>query len=326
MAGEGVPWMIGAEGAKHPAEVGRRLAWAAMKGEPGVIQPGDFKVLALQTPGGAIRVQPGGVSVENTYPGGKGQVYIAHEGVETQLSVPATGSSGGATYYVIARIADPQYAGNPPANPADGPYWWLDVVNTEAGITYPYELLAHINVPANTATITQAMIVDRRRIAMARTKSEMRTFAVLASQAEQINNYGAYPDGGETWPVETEADWGYFDVPKWATRAKVILHWSGVQVPGGNTWGWAWAQIGFSVNPDHVVTQGTFYDTTGVEQRNRMHLMVADEIRIPAALRGGAHKIYPRANVLGESSLASRLTLDGGSTLLLQVEWMEIPD
>lgn len=322
MAGEFVPWMI--NGARHPAEVGRRMAWAATKGEAGVIQPTDCRVRALVTPGAFVVVNPGGIVVANSYSGGTGQSYMIHIGTTINVPIAATGASA-RTDYIIARIADPQYAGAVPADPENGPYWWIEAVQSISGLTYPFELLASVTIPANTATITGGMITDRRRIAMERTAFTDLDHPMYAKNADTLTSTGDYPDGGETWPLSAETDWGAIDIPSWATYAKIRLDWSGVKSPAGDVWGWLWVQLAPTVNPDNRKTQGTFYDTTGNTTTQRIHLMVADTIYIPAALRGTAQKIYPRGNVLGGST-AGRLHADGGTTLDLSVKWMEIPD
>jgi hypothetical protein len=323
MAGEGVPWMI--NGARHPGEVGRRMAWAATKGERGVIQPTDCKVRALVTPGAFVVVNPGGIAIRNTYPGGSGQSYLIHIGTTINVPIAATGGSA-RTDYVIARISDPQYAGAIPADPENGPYWWIETVPSITGLTYPFELLASVTIPANTATITGAMITDRRRIAMARTDFTDLDHPVVAADAQTLTATSDYPAGGTTWPLSAERDWQTVDIPDWAVYAKIRLDWSGVKSPPGNAWGWVWVQLAPTVNPDNRKTQGTFYDTTGNTTTARIHLMAADTIYIPPALRGTAQKIYPRGNVNSGSQSAGRLHIDGGTTLDLSIKWLEMPD
>lgn len=319
---EGVPWMIGGGQAVHSSNIGRVLAHTAFGGATGITRPEDLKVVALPTPGGAVRVMPGSGPIENTYPGVNSEAYVIRNPEATDVTVPATGSTGGQVRYVIVRIDDPQYGGN--ASGPDGPYVYPTLVSSLSGITYPYMALARINQPANTATITGSMITDLRKIAVPRRKTELRTHAVTVGNEDDINSTTHYPDGGETWPESTENDWGFFEIPTWATRMKIVMNWSGVRSPGGDTWGQAWVQVGYSLNPDHIVTQVTSYDTSGMGTPFRLHMMVADEIPIPKALRGGEHKIYPRVNVIGGAS--ARLRLDAGSSISLQVEFMETPD
>lgn len=323
MALDPVPWMIGGGEAVHSADVARSALYSVNGGANGITRPGDFRCTALPVPGAAVRIGPGGGTFDNRYPGGAGQSYSARAGESTDVPVAATGSAGSAVKYVILRIDDPQYGGQ--ATGPTGPYVRAEIVTSISNLAYPFIELARIDQPANTATITQSMITDLRQVARPRIKTELRVISIFSGQEDVLSSTSAYPDGGETWPEAAENAWSFIDIPDWATRCKIIMHWSGVTAPGGDTWGWAWVQVGYTVNPDNFKTQGVFYDTTGIPNRSRIHIMAADEKPIPAALRGGAHKFYPRANVLGGPT-ASRLKLDAGSTMALHIEFMERPD
>jgi hypothetical protein len=321
MAFEPVPLAIGNNEAKHSADVLRTAVYASTHGSEGVVRKGDLEVTALPVPGGAVQIAPGAGLIRNSYPGGAGQTYSCRAGTTTEIVVPATGSGGGATRYVIVRIDDPQYDGN--ASGELGPYVYPELVSSVSGLDYPFIELAKIVQPANTATITNAMITKTARIAQPQTKPELLTYPVTAGGAVTLTNAAAYPLGGQTFPVETETAWGQLEIPDWATHAQIVMTWSGVRAPGGNTWGYMWVQVAPTVNPDNVKTQGVYYDTTGVSQASRLTVQVADEIAIPAALRGTSQKFYPRANVLGYSAASARLQLDGGSNLSLQILFRE---
>lgn len=332
MAVDRVPYFVGG-GAEHSPEVVRQSLYDSMGGAEGVSSWDGLKVYAQTVPTNSVRVIPGGAVLNNRYVGGGGQAYSARNATQTTLGISPTGSGGGRTDLVVLRVLDPQYEGNPPADPTNFDYTRLEVIQgVPAGTTkfkslnrsYPAIELAKITIPANTATITPAMITDLRKVARPRTHTETRALSIITGQEDTINSTLTYPDG-ETWPEAAEDAWGFFDIPEWATRAKVVMHWDGISAPGGNTWGWIWVQIGYSVNPNHVVTQGVFYDTTGVAQKSRQHAMVADTINIPSALRGGQHKIYGRANVLGGDT-AARLQLNSGSTMSLDVTFLERPE
>lgn len=322
MAIDPVPFAIGNNQATLSADTLRAAAYAFMGGAEGVTSVGDFKVTATPTPGPNVRAAAGGASLLNRSSGGTGQLYSVRAGTSTDVPVTATGATA-ATRYVIIRIDDPQFGGT--ASGSAGPYDFVEVVDA-LPVGKPFLLLAQINQPANTATITSAMIVDKRIVARPRRQSIMFTYAVTAANASTLDNTGAYPAGGKTWPVATETAWGTIDIPAWASYVKIVMTWAGVRVPGGNATGAVWVQVGATVDPNNFKTQSVLYNTEGVTNVSRTALIAADTMKIPAALRGTAQKFYPRGNVDAAVASAARLSLDGGSALTLELEFIEVAD
>lgn len=332
MALDPVPWIVGG-GAEHSPEVVRQSLFDSTGGAEGISSVGALKVSAQSTPNGTVRVAPGGAILNNRYAGGSGQSYSARNASQTSVSITATGSAGGRTDALILRILDPQYEGQPPADPNAFQYTRLVAVPAPAGIarieqlnlTYPAILLARITIPANTGTITNAMITDLREVAQPRRRTEMRTHALVGSDSSILQVTSAYPDGGQTWPPSTEEAWGELDIPVWATRMKIVMWWGGVSVPAGEAFGFLWVQVGATANPNNVKTQAVRYDSANASNHSRQLAFVANEIPIPAALRGTSQKFYPRGNSTGGNS-AARWKIDSSSNLLLQIEFMERAD
>lgn len=331
MALDPVPWAVGG-GADHSPETARMDTWVKTRGAEGIAEPNSLRVWSESTPTTTIRVLPGGALINNRYPGGEYQSYTARNASQTSIPVTATGSSSGRTDLLVMRILDPQYEGQPPADPNNFDYTRLELIEgvpagtltaKELNLGYPAIELAKLTLPAFTATVTQDMITDLRKVALPRVHEETRTLSVTSPTDETLSATSLYPDGGTTWPLAAEDSWGFFDIPEWATRVKLIMTWSQIRHPGGDVWGHVWVQVGYSVNPDHFVTQAVNYDTSGVANQSRMAITAADERPIPAALRGGRHKIYPRGNVLGG---AARLHIDAGSAMILQAVFMERAD
>lgn len=169
MALDTVPWMV-AGGAVHSAEVGRTLAYVASNGQSGVTQTNDFLVRALSTPGTSVRVAPGSAALVNTYAGQTGQSYIARNTSDENVGITQTGPQARSDMLVL-RIDDPQYGGtSPEVSVEEGPYVRLSIIPNvgpiavaiPSGTPYPAIPLARIDIPANTGTITQAMIKDLR--------------------------------------------------------------------------------------------------------------------------------------------------------------------
>lgn len=332
MALDPTPWIIGG-GAAHSPEVVRQSLYDSTSGAEGISSVGALKVQAQATPGASVRVAPGGSLLNNRYPGGAGQSYSARNASQTTVPVAATGSSGGRTDAVILRIVDPQYAGQPPADPNNFQYTRLETATAPAGITdisqlslaYPAILLARITIPANTGTITSGMITDLRKVAQPRRETALRTHALTGSDSSILSNTTAYPSAGQSWPPSAETGLGSIDIPSWATRMKIVMWWGGINVPAGDARGLLWVQVGQTVNPDNVKTQGVTYNGVNSSNASRTTMFVADERPVPVALRGTSQAFYPRGNAV-PGTAAAYWRVDSGSNLYLQVEFMEQAD
>lgn len=238
MAIEGVPWFPGQAGADVSAEVARLLAYGLGHG---VLSPDALKVSALPTPGAAVRLTPGPAAIEHRGVGGAFQAYIARGVTATDVAIAATGSSGGRTDLVVLRVEDPTMVGEGwqvPADVANGPYVYARVIpnvptgTTELSQVAGYEgqtavTLARVTLPANTATVTAAMITDLREIASPFSVSRIRSIA--GPSTPNVNNSTTLI----RWP-----DFFYdVTVPKRAVWVHLTLTLAGVLHTGGNTEG-----------------------------------------------------------------------------------------
>lgn len=288
MAIEGVPWMVA--GGKHSAEVGRQLAYAATNGATGVTLPTDLKVTALPTPGAGVRIGAGGASIVSRFPGAEGQSYVIRGVGSTDVNVAKAGTSA-TTRYVIIRITDPAYAGQPvPANPAVGPYAIPDIVPDIANLEYPFIALAKIVMPANTATITQAMITDLRVLANPRTHRVQK----MTRGIPQLDVAAILP-AFQDWPNFVPQ----IDIPSWATHVQASLQVFGAAVVNGTTLGDWELVLGWAPGPTLVSdlstydlnTPGFYYDGVRAPSMG----LILDK-PIPAAMRGTRQTIRGRAN------------------------------
>lgn len=327
-----VPWATG-NMAENTHGLARQAFFDSTGGAEGISSVGALKVQAQAVPNGTVRVAPGGAILNNRYDLSLGQSYGARNASQTSVTITATGSAGGRTDAIILRILDPEFEGQPPANPNDFDYTRLEAVSAPAGITrieqlnlnYPAILLARVTIPANTGTITSGMITDLRTVARPRRDSVMRTHALTGSDSSRLSNTTSYPNNGQTWPPSAEAGMGAVEIPSWATRMKIIMWWGGINVPAGDAVGLLWVQVGATADPANVKTQGVRYNGVNASSPSRGIEFVADEIAVPAAMRGTSQKFYPRGNA--EPGLASAYwLLDSGSNLYLQVEFMERAD
>lgn len=323
MAFEPHPWFIGLEGVEHSAEVARMLAWAATSGASGIIEPGDLKVRAQTVPSDSVRIAPGGFVVESKYSGARQQSYIERAPTETVLEVPATGSSGGATRYVVARVTDPDYPGGGtiPAVPNDATYAAPYLVSSLSS-TRTEVVLAKIVQPANTAAITNTMITDMRTVANPRRETvTLGRPSVRADAGPEMDLATREADGGEYFPGGA----GYFnvfkvDVPKWATQIKIRPEWFSVRYQSGqNVWGTYWMEFGDEYR-DHTwpgkqqyefSTQRFQFDSPGGSTM-RTDWSLIDTKTIPAKLRGKTVDFVFKAALNSGSDLGVSMDIRSG--------------
>lgn len=176
MTWDSVPWFVGG-GATHSPEIARLMAYAATGGAAGIITPGDLKVTPLDIPSTSVRVLAGACLIPAKSAGGAQQTYVGRNPSQDIISVPASGSSAARSHLVVARVEDPYMAGEPYQTPSDrtkGPYIFTRLITDVSPTTTTVPVgnsaipLARIDVPANTGTITSAMIKDLRQLARPR--------------------------------------------------------------------------------------------------------------------------------------------------------------
>lgn len=240
-----VPWFTGG-GAQHSPEVARLLAYAAVGGADGIVNPGDLKVSPLAVPGASVRVLAGAALIPNRAAGGSQQTYVARNPTEDVVAISATGSSAGRTDMIVARVEDPFMPGEPWADPTDvtvGPYVFSRVIPNvpSSAIASPDAArtflagqgssavpLAGITLPTSTATVTSGMIKDLRKLARPRAWQEY-------DVQPGIND----PAGGANFLLLSETNWHNWpensltiSVPPWATHAQVSILMNGLRAGG----------------------------------------------------------------------------------------------
>ena len=323
MAFEPHPWFIGLEGVEHSAEVARNLAWSATGGGSGIITINDLKVVAQTVPSDSVVIRPGGFVVESKYAGASQQSYVERAPTSTTLEVPATGSSGGATRYVVARVTDPDYpgGGTVPSVPNDGVYAAPYLVSSLSSSRTEIPL-AKINQPANTSAITNAMITDLREMANPRVKIVNRARpSVTSDTGMKLNSTtGEYfPGDGDATGARQE-----IDVPKWATRMIVEASWLSVMYEGGkNSYGRFW--IGYGGTPNTYQTQTFYFNSPGTAADGmRANWLLSDYRYVPPEVRG--KNCYFSFMAMREPASSGRPEMNSQSGLSLKVTFLEEPD
>jgi len=285
---EPVPWFVGG-GAEVSAETARVLAYQACRGNGGIGGPDDLKVTAFTVPGAGVNYGPGIVSCISHAPA---QTYQAYTGRNTQQgTAPVTGTTGSGTRYhlVCAHVQDPYVdpAYGEPTNPKVGPYIELSVIYDfypGAGYGTPQatadliesqgltaEGLAMITVPANTATITQAMITDVRRVANPRRVAERVHLTSTSDDTLNLASFEQFPNGI------------IYDlyVPKWATVAKVYGFVEGLRKTKSGT-----GELRVGIRDTTLGTKGTTINEPAPAGVDRVSYNVGGTITIPSNLRG----------------------------------------
>ena len=283
MSWDSVPWFIGG-GALHSPEVARLLAFSATSGAEGVVAPTDLKVTALGTPGGSVNVAIGAALVLNRSTGGAQQTYIGRNPSQDTVAIAPT---AGAWRYdlIVARVEDPFMVGTPWVDPTDvtvGPYVFTRVISNvgstvttvaELGLGYSAVALARIAVPPSTAAITAGMITDLRTLVNPRSQRVV----LMGQPSAQADLTSATIVNFPATYTPTVA------IPKWATRATVIAHFSGIDRITGNTVGFLWTYLGTAGSPP------VGYDVNGTADPSRDTYLIAGTFDVSAV--GGTNQI-----------------------------------
>lgn len=226
-------WAV--NGAKFSADSARAESFKATSGRRGVVLPGDLKVSALPVPGAFVRVAPGGASMPAGYPQAPGQSYGTYQAVSEDVPVTATGSGSPVIKYLIQRVTDPQFEGQPPADPVNARYDSFQWVTTLTGLNYPYVPLARLTQPASTATVTAAMLTDIRKL--------------IRSQTERYIYVNVPPTTDLTstsytiWPEMRPS----VEIPEWATHVNIAVRVTGFRQVNGITHGGLRVRLGNAV-------------------------------------------------------------------------------
>lgn len=313
------PWAV--DGATVTGAMARLLANVAFGDAEGIASKGDCKVQQTQVAGTSIRVMPGGVAIRNAYSGGAGQSYAGYNPDEDVVPTTATGGSSRSDL-VVARINDPEFAGQPP-NPGEEdtyPYIETEVIvgvpattkrASELNLGYPAVELARIDRPANTATVTDANIVDLRRLA------RPRTFEVInhihTPNDDSFNTVG----GWEQFPDQIIMD---VDIPEWAVRAKITGFVEGIRLIKAGS-----GKMRIAIQSTQDGTQSTQINESAPRTAaDRVSYNLGGEIAIGASLRGTTQRfvIQGQSNDTGSNGF---LKTDSGSSGQIRVLLEEQP-
>jgi hypothetical protein len=329
MTFENAAWAI--DGAQMNSALARRAMYAGSR-QSGIVQKSDLKVSPLGTPGNGVVIGSGVGLVINDYQSNPNEMYVvSNPGAHTVPSVSMPPSTPAPKSWIVAIvIGDPDFSqtGHPWMGPTDPPsgeeltfqYVRPTLIEVDAGATsldvdYPALVLARIDIPASTTTITSGMIHDLRELSMSR-----------QSQTALVSAAGLWDSGVERIPSATGYNnWSTYaptvDVPSWATRAIVMAHINGVRLQdtSENVVGKIRVKLGSVSGPDtnfdystgggpirdNLMSGGKFTDVTGIAGTT-------------VAVRMEGYESAPAA-----PSNNQKLTLTTGSQIIFDIRFFE---
>lgn len=293
------------DGGRVPASMLRMLSYVSTGGREGVVAPLDFKVQALPTPAGAVSINAGGAIIPTRFGNStQQQSYAVANDQAFNLTITASGA-GGRTDYVILRISDPQYSGQVPADPQNALY--CEVVTVSAlPTTYPYIALAKIVLPASTATVTNAMITDLRKLVQPR--SERVTYDKNISASQDLNG-SAFVDFPATAALSVA-------VPSWATKAIIRCDLLETLVMTASSDG----EMVLMLGNQPAYSSARRYDEVYGGSSARVDHTIISTFTIPEALRGTNQSLRIRARRLNGTGI---LRSDANSQVFYDVEFIE---
>jgi hypothetical protein len=324
---DSVPWFVEG-GAQHSANIARKLAYAAVGGQQGIIGATDLEVRELAVPGTSIRVYPGLCSIRNKTSGALNEMYLGSMISQDVVAIAATGGGGARSDMICARVENPFPSGEPWPDPADllnGPYVKTVVISNvgntavvpPGGSGNALIPLARIDIPASTATIIQSYIHDLRKMAPVLQDSQRIMLAVPGQHTLAITTNAYIP-----WPNPPMTGTNIkVDIPEWATKCIINGFIAVVHMGPGNAMGDVRAGLGA------LRTGAMRFDyATPTGQVDRANLIFGGSLDIPAAMRGTTVDFVTEARSFTAAAGATAAAIaEVYSTVSAQVEFQAVP-
>ncbi|GGL03381.1 hypothetical protein [Streptomyces flaveus] len=295
-------------GGTHAARAFRMMVRDLARGSQGVTEGDDLKVKQLSTPGAGVRVVDGSAVIRGAT-WGQGS-YTQYNVGDATVPIAPTGA-GARSDLVCLRVEDPEYEGT--RNPETAEIGYFHVVSNVSATTttVPSGMtavpLARLDIPANTSVITDSMIKDVRQIANPRRDRKLYT-----SFPGSLSTLTYSDNKWHKWP--TAAKWT-IPVPTWATGAKLVTTFAGLRMTRADVY--ARMQNAFGT----VLGQDTVIDDDQGSQTRRNTIVLADNLTIPAAMRGTSQTLYVQTYM--SKIETGDLSVDGSTSLVADVEFTE---
>lgn len=342
-----VPWAVGG-GAVIPEDVARMIPYFMFNKTEGVLGATDLEVKALATPGGSVRVSPGGCVVLGR---GSGQFYEAYLGkndADVNVAVAPNNTASARSDLLIALVQDPYVAGSPwniPTDRANGPYivpYIIQGVSStirtvrSLGNNWSAIDLARIDIPANTATITSGMIVSLRgRVSAAPPQvppptapppvqdvdifiinPENEFFTLINGPSTAQDLASASKNVWRNWPVASEV---VVPIPTWATTMDVQFSLLNTMVDDD-----VWGETRVEIGSGEAYSGSTTYDFNKSTGWERIQIFAGGRISIPSTMRGKNKRFRVNARSLDVAPAEpGTLRVDRGTLIRLEVTFKE---
>lgn len=308
------------DGATHPAELVRGMIRDLAGSREGIIRSASMRVSQRAVAGGGVRIADGSCLIQGKFTAWQGYYYGRNIG-DQDVPIAATGAAARSDM-VIARVEDPQYEGvlNPATDATFYPYVASNVAGTatkvsDVSATMTGIPLARIDIPANTATITDAMVVDLRQMANPRRSRQMFNFRQAAVEDLTSAAWVQWPVGA-SWSVA---------IPDWANQAVVSVLFNSLRGnrvdanTAGGFWGGLRAGLG---GVAYTRESGYDWNIPAVNNYDRSMMAVADSMAVPANMRGTTTSLWTEGYKTGGNP---SLEVDSYSSVLADLEFIEVP-
>ncbi|MCF0086595.1 MULTISPECIES: hypothetical protein [unclassified Streptomyces] len=298
---------------EHTAQQFRMMIKDLAQGNQGVTQGSYLKVSALSTPGAGVQIGDGSAVITGVYAPNQGSYNVYNIGTDT-VSISAAGGTGRSDMIVL-RVQDPEYEGSrDPSNAA-----FFDVISNVSSTAttvpsgYSAIPLARIDIPSSTATITNAMIKDLRKVANPRRERVLYPY-YAASDLVEISGTS------ETWKTFPNLTMQNIPIPSWAASVKVVFTICGLRLADGNIWGNFRFMLGTIEAAQYV---GIDDNQGNAARRNTVQMIETIDLTTTtgAAMRGTTQPFYSRMRT--RSSNAGKIGVDGTTTFNIDVEFTE---
>lgn len=309
------PVPIATTGATHTAQQFRMMIKDLARNNQGITTGLDLKVSALGTPGAGVQISAGSAVIAGVVSPVQGHYSAYNIGPDT-VSIAAAGGTPRSDMLVL-RVEDPDYEGT--RDPAADPIVFWEVVpnvgSTATTVPSGYSAipLARIDIPASTATITNAMIKDLRQVANPRRERILYPYYYSGSLNEISGTIAI-------WKFFPEVTMATVPVPEWAARAQVVFSVDGLRLSTGNVFG----AFRFALGPIEAV-EGVYIDDNGGPGVRRIPVRMAETINLTttagAAIRGTNQPVQARMRTDPLNSGA--IGVDGSTTFIIDVEFLE---
>lgn len=312
------PTPIATTGAMHTAQQFRMMIRDLSRANEGITEGDHLKVTALATPGGGVQIADGSAVIIGRVSSVQGSYSAYNIGIDTSVTIAPTGGSSRSDM-VILRVEDPEYEGT--RDPETDPIVFFEVVSNVSSTAttvpsgYSAIPLARIDIPASTATITNSMIKDLRKVANPRRD---RILYPYYAQDPLVEISGT----SETWKTHPNLTMATIAVPSWATTAKIVFTISGIRLADGNVWG----NFRFMLGSIEAAQYVGIDDNQGTAaRRNTVQMVETIDLTTTAgaAMRGTNQPFYSRMRT--RSSNAGKIGVDATTTFNIDVEFTEGP-